>query len=98
VDWEAAHSFQRLHGTARLLNARVFTPLVEAAASRRKGGERSHRGGIFHPAGGKSRAIAHDHTGTSFQRQPKRAFTISRSRVRALPTISSRAPLGELKR
>jgi hypothetical protein len=42
--------------TARLLRAHVFTPLVEAAASRPEEGERYHRGGIFHPTGGMSRA------------------------------------------
>jgi hypothetical protein len=33
--------------TARLLRARVFTPLGRAAASHQEEGERLHRGGYF---------------------------------------------------
>jgi hypothetical protein len=44
VDGKPLDPLQRLHGTARLLNARVFPPLGGAAASRLEGGERDHRG------------------------------------------------------
>src|SRR5439155_16556571 len=57
VEWEAARSSPAAsRNDAPDLGARVFTPLVEAAASRPEEGERLHGGGIFHSAGRMSRA------------------------------------------
>src|SRR6185436_19752796 len=54
---EAAASSPAASRSGALSGARVLTPLGRAAASRREGGERLHRGGIFHPAGRMSRPV-----------------------------------------
>ena len=54
-DGKPLDPLQRLHETARFLGARVFTPLVEAAASRPEGANVFMAARIFHPAGTMSR-------------------------------------------
>src|SRR5713101_4689320 len=80
VNGKPPDPLQRLHDTARLLRARVFTPLGRAAASRPEGGERHHGGRIFHRRLAMSRASL-----------PITSGRLSTSRREPRPLLSARA-------